>query len=79
MEYIRINENGINIVFGITEDRRLKLLHFSKAEYNEADILKLGPEIRPDDLKVVYDIAEFYDLWFGVPDSEKRDTDAADN
>ena len=49
MEYIRLNENGINIVFGITEDRRLKLLHFSKAEYNEADILKLGPEIRPDE------------------------------
>ncbi len=30
MEYIRIQENGIHIVFGITEKRQLKLLHFSK-------------------------------------------------
>ena len=29
MEYIKINENGINIVFGITEKKQLKLLHFS--------------------------------------------------
>ena len=44
---------------------------------DEEDMSK--PEIRPDDLKVVYDIAEFYDLWFCGQDSEKGDTDAADN
>ena len=28
MEYINVCENGIHIVFGITEKRQLKLLHF---------------------------------------------------
>ena len=40
MEYIRIYENGIHIVFGITEDRKIKLLHFSSAEFNENDLCK---------------------------------------
>lgn len=30
MEYIIIQENGIHIVFGISEKKQIKLLHFSK-------------------------------------------------
>ncbi len=36
METIRIQENGINIVFCVTEDRQLKLLHFSAGEFDES-------------------------------------------
>ena len=50
MKYIDIKENGINIVFGITEKNQLKLLHFSKARFNEADICKFGPECKQEDL-----------------------------
>ena len=50
IEYIRIHENGIHIVFGITEKKQLKLLHFSKAEFCEADLCKLGPECKEEDL-----------------------------
>ena len=50
MEYIRINENGIHIVFGITEKKQLKLLHFSKAEFCEEDLCKFGPECKAEDL-----------------------------
>ncbi|NTV77602.1 MAG: alpha-galactosidase [Clostridiales bacterium] len=35
MKYIRIVENGINIVFAINEDSQIKLLHFSSAEFEE--------------------------------------------
>lgn len=38
MEYIQINENKIHIVFGITEEKQLKLLHFSAAEFNEKNL-----------------------------------------
>ncbi len=34
MELIKINEGSLHIVFGITEEKHLKLLHFSKAEYD---------------------------------------------
>ncbi len=37
MEYIRINEGKLHIVFGITEDRLLKLLHISAAEFDESN------------------------------------------
>ncbi|MCR5420454.1 MAG: alpha-galactosidase [Lachnospiraceae bacterium] len=50
MDYIKIQENGINIVFGITEKNQLKLLHFSKADFNESDICKFGPECKQEDL-----------------------------
>lgn len=49
MEFIRISENGINIVFGITEKNQLKLLHFSKAEFHEENLCKFGPECKVED------------------------------
>lgn len=51
MEYIKIDENGIHIVFGITEDNRLKLLHFSKAEFVEADLYKVPRECKKEDIE----------------------------
>ena len=50
MKYIEIKENGINIVFGITEKNQIKLLHFSKADFCESDICKFGPECKQEDL-----------------------------
>ena len=50
MKYIDIKENGINIVFGITEKNQLKLLHFSKTDFCESDICKFGPECKKEDL-----------------------------
>ena len=44
MDYIRINENELHIVFGITDKNQIKLLHFSKAEFCEDDLCKFGPE-----------------------------------
>ena len=38
MEYINIVENGIHIVFGVTEKRQLKLFHFSKNAFREEDL-----------------------------------------
>ncbi|MBQ7565337.1 MAG: alpha-galactosidase [Lachnospiraceae bacterium] len=49
MEYIRINENGIHIVFGVTEDRRFKLLHFSSAEFKESDLITVRTEMKEDE------------------------------
>lgn len=50
MKYIKINENGIHIVFGITDRNQIKLLHFSKADFCEEDICKFGPECKAEDL-----------------------------
>ncbi len=49
MEYIKVQENGINIVFGITDKNQLKLLHFSKNEFCEGDLCKVGPECKAED------------------------------
>lgn len=49
MEYIKISENGINIVFGITGKNQLKLLHFSKAAFCEKDLCKFGLECKAED------------------------------
>lgn len=49
MEYIRVYENGIHIVFGITEKKQLKLLHFSKNEFCETDLCKVGPDCKAED------------------------------
>lgn len=49
MEYIRVCENGIHIVFGITEKKQLKLLHFSRNEFKEEDLCKTGPECKAED------------------------------
>ncbi len=49
MKYMKIYENGVHIVFGITEKNQLKLLHFSKAEFNENDLCKMGPECKMED------------------------------
>lgn len=50
MKYIKINENGIHIVFGITDKNQIKLLHFSKVEFDENDICKFGNECKAEDL-----------------------------
>ena len=50
MKYIKLMENGIHIVFGITEKNQIKLLHFSSAEFQEADLCKFGPECKEEDL-----------------------------
>lgn len=51
MEYIKIKENGINIVFGITEINQIKLLHFSKAEFCKEDLCKFRTGDEAEDLK----------------------------
>lgn len=51
MEYINIEENGIYIVFGITEKRQLKLLHFSHIPFREDDVAKCGPECKEEDVR----------------------------
>ncbi len=38
MEYIKINEGNLHIVFGLTEEGLLKLLHFSKSEFDEQNL-----------------------------------------
>lgn len=38
MKRIHISENGINIVFEITDERRVKLLHFSALPFDEKNI-----------------------------------------
>ncbi len=38
MEYIKINEGNLHIVFGITDDKLLKLFHFSKSEFDESNL-----------------------------------------
>lgn len=50
MEYINLHENGIYIVFGITEKRQLKLLHFSSTPFCGDDLCKLGKECKEEDL-----------------------------
>ena len=49
MEYIKVQENGINIVFGITKKKQIKLLHFSKNGFDENDLCKVGPECKAED------------------------------
>lgn len=48
-EYIKIQENGVHIVFGITVKEQLKLLHFSHVPFTESDIAKTGPECKQSD------------------------------
>ncbi|MCH5270809.1 MAG: alpha-galactosidase [Lachnospiraceae bacterium] len=48
-EYIKIEENGIYIVFGITKKEQLKLLHFSHVPFTESDIAKTGRECKQCD------------------------------
>ncbi|MDE7429973.1 MAG: alpha-galactosidase, partial [Lachnospiraceae bacterium] len=42
MKRIEIKENGILMVFGVTEEREIKLLHFSAAPFSAADISEWG-------------------------------------
>ncbi len=49
MKYITIEENGIHIVFGITEKNQIKLLHFSHLAFSEQDICFFGEECKPED------------------------------
>lgn len=50
MEYVNIHENDIYIVFGITEKKQLKLLHFSAKPFCEDDLCKFGRECKEEDL-----------------------------
>ncbi|HAB60151.1 MAG TPA: alpha-galactosidase, partial [Lachnospiraceae bacterium] len=50
MEYIKIKENGINVVFGITKDNQLKLLHFSYTDFNEEDLCRPSAECKPEEV-----------------------------
>ncbi len=49
MQYKKITENGINIVFGITDDDKIKLLHFSHAEFNKDDLCRPAKECKPEE------------------------------
>ncbi|MCR5106686.1 MAG: alpha-galactosidase [Lachnospiraceae bacterium] len=49
MEYIKISENGINIVYGITEEGYFKLLHFSKAPFEEKKLYEMSKDIKEED------------------------------
>ena len=46
MEYINIVENGIHIVFGVTEKRQLKLLHFQRMRFGRRTCVKLARSAR---------------------------------
>lgn len=50
MEQIKIIENGINIVFGVTEEKQLKLLHFSHTDFNEEDLCRPAAECKPEEV-----------------------------
>ena len=50
MEEIKIIENGINIVFGITKEKQLKLLHFSHTDFNEEDLCRPSVECKPEEV-----------------------------
>lgn len=49
MNHIQITENNINIVFKITFDNRIRLVHFSFAEFDEKNLNKIGDEVKKDD------------------------------
>ena len=49
MKYITIEENGIHIVFGITKKNQIKLLHFSRIEFDEENICHFGEECKVED------------------------------
>lgn len=46
MKYIKINENGIHIVFGITDKNQIKLLHFSKQNLMKMIFANLERNVR---------------------------------
>ncbi len=50
MQYIKLQENGIHIVFGITKKNQIKLLHFSHAPFDEEELCKFGPECKAEDI-----------------------------
>lgn len=49
MKYLRFYENGIYLVFGITKDEKIKLLHFSGAEFDESLLCRPKDGCRPED------------------------------
>lgn len=49
MEYIKIYENGIHIVFGITDDKKIKLFHFSEAEFDESLLCRPKDTCKPEE------------------------------
>lgn len=50
MEHIKIIENGIIIVFGITKENQFKLLHFSHTDFNEEDLCRPSVECKPEEV-----------------------------
>lgn len=62
MKQIRIDENGIHIVFGITDKEQLKLLHFSHAQFCESDITKKQKDLKPSEDRQEEFIDEGYQL-----------------
>ena len=42
MKRIEINENGILMLFEVTEERKIKLLHFSASPFSDENISTWG-------------------------------------
>ena len=42
MKRIEINENGILMLFEVTEEQKIKLLHFSASPFSDQDISTWG-------------------------------------
>ena len=42
MKRIEVYENGILMLFEVTEERKIKLLHFSASPFSDADISSWG-------------------------------------
>lgn len=51
MKYIKILENGIHIVLGITDENLLKLLHFSHVDFAEENLCKPTKECKKEDVR----------------------------
>ncbi len=62
MKQIKIDENGIHIVFGITDKDQLKLLHFSHIGFCESDITKKQKNLKPSEDRQEQFIEEGYQL-----------------
>ena len=37
-EYLKFEESGLHVVFGITQDKKIRLLHFSHNPFCEAEM-----------------------------------------
>jgi alpha-galactosidase len=62
LKQIKIDENGIHIVFGITDNDQIKLLHFSHAGFCENDITKKHESLKESEDRQEQFIDEGYQL-----------------